>query len=119
MPELRRGMSYPAGMILPWISARPGTSSTRRERRPDRTRRSTRHWLTTWLTFTQQDILASRAFDRISGVEHAFYDALDARGRGDPGPADMGEDFDFDDDQQMRRRLPRLAALCLGPGSGQ
>lgn len=26
---------------------------------------------------------------------------------------DMGEDFDFDDDDEMRRRLPRLASLLL------
>jgi hypothetical protein len=26
----------------------------------------------------------------------------------------MGESFDFDDADQMRRRLPRLAALHLG-----
>jgi hypothetical protein len=26
----------------------------------------------------------------------------------------MGENFDFDDEQEMRRRLPRLAALTLG-----
>jgi hypothetical protein len=32
----------------------------------------------------------------------------------DRTPADMGEDFDFDDEQEMRRRLPRFAALCLG-----
>jgi len=29
-------------------------------------------------------------------------------------PADMGEDFDFNDPQEMHRHLPRLAALCLG-----
>ncbi|MGC4832729.1 hypothetical protein [Micromonospora arida] len=29
---------------------------------------------------------------------------------------DMGEDFDFDNDDEMRRRLPRLAELLLGPG---
>jgi hypothetical protein len=28
----------------------------------------------------------------------------------------MDDDFDFDDDQAMHRRLPRLAALCLGDG---
>jgi hypothetical protein len=27
--------------------------------------------------------------------------------------ADMGEDFDFDDPQEMRLRLPRLSAACL------
>lgn len=26
---------------------------------------------------------------------------------------DMGEDFDFDDDEEMSRRLPGLAALFL------
>jgi hypothetical protein len=30
----------------------------------------------------------------------------------------MGEDFDFDDPEQMRRRLPRLAVLCLADGPG-
>lgn len=32
------------------------------------------------------------------------------RGR---GAVDMGEDFDFDDPEQIRRRFPRLDALCL------
>jgi Protein of unknown function (DUF4240) len=57
---------------------------------------------------------ASRAFERVSGDEHGFWDALSARDERDRTPADMGEDFDFDDEQEMRRRLPRLAALCLG-----
>jgi hypothetical protein len=49
----------------------------------------------------------------VSGDEHAFWDALEARGpRG--LLAIMGEDFDFDDDQEMRRRLPRLPARYLG-----
>ncbi|WP_328382205.1 hypothetical protein OHQ88_05900 [Micromonospora zamorensis] len=29
---------------------------------------------------------------------------------------DMGEDFDLDNDDEMRRRLPRLAELFLRPG---
>jgi Protein of unknown function (DUF4240) len=57
---------------------------------------------------------ASRAFERVSGDEHGFWDALRARDERDHTCADMGEDFDFDDEQEMRRRLPRLAALCLG-----
>jgi hypothetical protein len=57
---------------------------------------------------------ASRAFERVSGDEHGFWDALSARDERDRTPADMGERFDFDDEQEMRRRLPRLAALCLG-----
>jgi hypothetical protein len=31
---------------------------------------------------------------------------------------DMGEDFDFDDADEMHRRLPRLAALYLGAADG-
>ena len=57
---------------------------------------------------------ASYAFQRVSGDDHAFWDALHSSDRGDHAPADMGENFDFDDEHQMRRRLPRLAALHLG-----
>jgi Protein of unknown function (DUF4240) len=57
---------------------------------------------------------AAEAFEQISGGEQDFYDALGPDPlpglRPDQGPA--GEDFDFDDDEQMRRRLPRLAAAC-------
>ena len=49
----------------------------------------------------------------MSGDEDAFWDALKER-----GPRVVveliGEDFDFDDDQEMRRRLPRLSARYLG-----
>ena len=43
----------------------------------------------------------------------AFWEALDAADRAAPAqPADpAGEDFDFDDDEQMRARLPRLTAI--------
>ncbi|MCZ7474192.1 MULTISPECIES: DUF4240 domain-containing protein [unclassified Micromonospora] len=45
----------------------------------------------------------------------AFWEALDAADRAappGPAPADpAGEDFDFDDDEQMRARLPRLTAI--------
>lgn len=34
-------------------------------------------------------------------------------GEGGAAP-DMGEDFDFDDDREMQKRLPRLARLYLG-----
>jgi hypothetical protein len=57
---------------------------------------------------------ASYAFQRVSGDEDAFWDALEERLPGDPSIC-LGEDFDFDDDQEMRRRLPRLSARCLGP----
>ena len=49
----------------------------------------------------------------MGGDEHAFWDTLEAC-----GPRDcltvIGEVFDFDDDQEMRRRLPRLSARYLG-----
>jgi hypothetical protein len=61
-----------------------------------------------------------RAFERITGTRTAFYQALKrartSRQDGGQGTPDMGEDFDFDDAREMRRRLPRLAAICLGDG---
>lgn len=64
---------------------------------------------------------ACSAYERLAGDTDAYWEHwaayADARvttaveGRGG-----MGESFDFGDDQQMRRRLPRLAALYLGPG---
>jgi Protein of unknown function (DUF4240) len=67
------------------------------------------------LFYEQVNYAASYAFERVSGDGHSFWDALDSRGK--LGPADMGEDFDFDDEEEMHRRLPRLAALCLGSNS--
>ncbi|XIE77187.1 DUF4240 domain-containing protein [Streptomyces sp. SBR177] len=58
------------------------------------------------------------AFGRLTGDDDAFYTAWDAY----KAPSedhmqdadDMGEDFDFDDAEEMRRRLPQLSALYLG-----
>ena len=58
---------------------------------------------------------ASYAFGLVTGDDHAFYDAWQSRQRPDRSPVDMGEEFDFDDGLEMRRRLPRLSALFLGP----
>ncbi|MEV6177977.1 DUF4240 domain-containing protein [Streptomyces sp. NPDC052015] len=63
---------------------------------------------------------AADAYERLTGDPDAFYDAwkeFEASRPGSPGRAGtvMGEDFDFDDAREMRRRLPRLAALFL-PG---
>lgn len=66
------------------------------------------------LFYEEVNYAASYAFQRISGDDHAFWNALRARNERDCTPADMGEDFDFDDEQEMRCRLPRLSALCLG-----
>jgi Protein of unknown function (DUF4240) len=65
------------------------------------------------LFYERVNYAASHAFERVSGDDHAFWDALGARDKRDHAPADMGENFDFDDEQEMRRRLPRLSALCL------
>ena len=72
------------------------------------------------LFYEEADYAASRAFQRVSSDERAFWDALEARGPGDR-LAVVDEDFNFDDDQEMRRRLPRSSACCLGssPGSEQ
>jgi len=73
-----------------------------------------RHGWDNPLFYEEVNYAASHAYQRVSGDEHAFYDALAARGKRTRGHTDMGEDFDFDDDQEMRSRLPRLFALCRG-----
>jgi hypothetical protein len=64
-----------------------------------------------------EDILgaASTAYARQTGDEEAFWDALAAADPDESDTADgpAGDDFDFDDDEQMRLRLPRLAAIYL------
>ncbi|MGW0842626.1 DUF4240 domain-containing protein [Streptomyces sp. NPDC002787] len=69
------------------------------------------------------NFVSAGAYKRLTGDADAFWEALeaytDARATAeekDDG-ADMGESFDFDDVQEMRRRLPRLAALHLGSGA--
>ncbi|MDO3684988.1 DUF4240 domain-containing protein [Micromonospora sp. C28ISP2-4] len=58
---------------------------------------------------------AGHAYARATGGgTDAFWEALDAADRAAPVPAaadPAGADFDFDDDEQMRARLPRLAAI--------
>jgi Protein of unknown function (DUF4240) len=73
------------------------------------------------LFYEMVNYAAHEAFERVTGDKDGFYDARaryrGSRGHIDHSPADMGEDFDFDDDQEMRCRLPRLSALCLGNSS--
>ncbi|MEU0689576.1 DUF4240 domain-containing protein [Streptomyces uncialis] len=62
------------------------------------------------------DYAAREAFYRITGVEDAFDEALDElleASAGERATEGMGEDLNFGDESQMRRRLPRLAALLL------
>ncbi|MER7720892.1 DUF4240 domain-containing protein [Streptomyces flaveolus] len=66
------------------------------------------------------NFVSSRTFERLTGDADAFWEAWEAYTDGrtptEEGDDEMGEPFDFSDTQQMRRRLPRLTALHLGPG---
>ncbi|WP_345553288.1 DUF4240 domain-containing protein [Streptomyces lannensis] len=69
------------------------------------------------LFYEDMNYAASGAFERITGNADAFYEAWRSFRGADSASdkaVDMGEDFDFDDDREMSRRLPRLAALFLG-----
>jgi hypothetical protein len=64
--------------------------------------------------------VASEAYEHVTGGDHAFCEVWKARqqvavGIDEAGERDMGDDFDFADDDEMRHRLPRLAELFLGP----
>ncbi|MET7817950.1 DUF4240 domain-containing protein [Micromonospora zamorensis] len=68
--------------------------------------------------------VASKAHEQVTGGDDdAFYEAMKSRehtavGIDEAREPDMGEDFDFDNDDEMRRRLPRLAELFLDPSEG-
>ncbi|MFD6951391.1 hypothetical protein A6A08_09065 [Nocardiopsis sp. TSRI0078] len=63
---------------------------------------------------------AACAYGRITGNDDDFHEAWERYGEAgaasERDAADMGEAFDFDDPQEMRRRLPRLSALYLPEG---
>ncbi|RQX17200.1 hypothetical protein DDE19_12305 [Micromonospora ureilytica] len=65
--------------------------------------------------------VASEAYEQVTGGDDdAFYEAMKTRqhaavGIDEAHEPDMGENFDFDNDDEMRRRLPRLAELFLRP----
>ena len=51
---------------------------------------------------------------KTAGTEEAFYEAVDnADVRTDRGDAEEGEWWDFEDEEEVRHRLPRLAAKFL------
>ncbi|KOV71645.1 MULTISPECIES: DUF4240 domain-containing protein [unclassified Streptomyces] len=69
------------------------------------------------------NFVSSRAYERLTDDEDDFWEAWeaysDARATTDEASSEgMGESFDFDDALQMRRRLPQLAELYLGPALG-
>jgi hypothetical protein len=71
------------------------------------------------LFYVKVNYVASRAYERITDDEETFYDTL-RQLKSDAGTgrteSDMGEDFDFDDDSEMARRLPRLVT-CISQGA--
>jgi Protein of unknown function (DUF4240) len=67
------------------------------------------------LFYEQASYAAPDAYQRAAGDEEAFYEAVADRDRDRP-PPDMGEQFDFDDQDEIRRRLPRLYAVCVANG---
>ncbi|MFF1740133.1 DUF4240 domain-containing protein [Streptomyces mirabilis] len=69
------------------------------------------------------NFVSSKAYERMTGDTDNFWEAWETyravrATSEDDGGENMGESFDFDDAQQMRRRLPRLAALYRGSGPG-
>lgn len=85
------------------------------------------------------NFVSCKAYERLTGSEDDFWEALEAwearevhgsvrasseadddeeMGEEETGEEETGEPFDFDDAEQMRRRLPRLAELYLGPEQG-
>lgn len=62
------------------------------------------------LFYEEVTYVALQAFERVTGNADAFYSALDSREQAENTPADRGEEFDIRDREQLRARLPRLAA---------
>jgi hypothetical protein len=60
--------------------------------------------------------VALTAYGLITGDEDAYWEALPERADGGNIGGPAGEDFDFDDDAEMRRRFPRLSAIHLPAG---
>lgn len=67
--------------------------------------------------YEEMGYAAAAAWERLTGDRDSFYPALDhyrtTHGIGDDQDHNMGEDFNFDNADEMRQRLPRLAALYL------
>ncbi|MGX9886398.1 DUF4240 domain-containing protein [Streptomyces sp. NPDC002276] len=71
-----------------------------------------------WLDWEELDYVAGQAFVQVTGrTEEDFYAVFEALGGEDPESVDpAGERWDASDDEQAKRRLPRLSGLF--PGSG-
>jgi hypothetical protein len=56
--------------------------------------------------------VAHAAWERAGRTDEEFEEELERQGRV-PGAELRGEDWDFDDDEEVRRRFPRLAQMYL------
>jgi hypothetical protein len=72
------------------------------------------------LSMEEVNYAAEQAYERVAGQEGVFADEVAAREgeRGPVAPDPAGEEWDFDNDDQMRVRLPRLAAIFLNESDG-
>ena len=61
------------------------------------------------------DAAAVRGYEERTGMSD-FYDRLDREEKDLPPPPPEGDDWDFEDESEQRRRFPRLAALYLTEG---
>ncbi|MGW3893242.1 DUF4240 domain-containing protein [Micromonospora chokoriensis] len=74
------------------------------------------------LSAESMNYVASEAYEQVTGCDvDAFYEAMKARQRAtiavnEAREPDMGENLDFDDDNEIRNRPPRLAELFLDRG---
>jgi hypothetical protein len=60
------------------------------------------------------DAAAVRVYEAKTGMSD-FYDRLDRAEKDLPPPPPEGEDWDFEDEAEMRKRFPRLCHLYLPP----
>lgn len=56
--------------------------------------------------------VAVNAYESMTGSDHGYWETVEAAGIDTPD-VPMGENFDFDDTNEMRTRYPLLAALFL------
>lgn len=61
---------------------------------------------------------ALRAYETRTGMSD-FYEVLDQVEKDLPPPPPEGSDWDFEDEEQMRRRFPRLCHLYMIPADGE
>jgi hypothetical protein len=74
-----------------------------------------------WPQWEELNYVSRTAYDTATGETEGIIDALRALGHDYPeDPVPTGERWDFDDEAQVTRRLPRLAALFPGrAGNGE